>query len=148
MKERIKDIKEKVIRFIKNADYHELKAEWEKQNALIYIQDAQLITKGKMIQSLRNDLKQSRIEKQECILAGQNIIEEKTKRIKELEKKLEEKEKARRKLASSIGGYKKQINSQDEKIEKLEKQVEFLKTNRRAPNLQELKDYTYGGKRK
>lgn len=148
MKERIKDIKEKVIRFIKNADYKELKAEWEKQNALIDIQEAQLITKGKMIQSLRNDLKQSRIEKQECILAGQNIIEEKTKTIKELEKKLEEKEKARKKLASSIGGYKKQINSQDEKIEKLEKQVEFLKTNRRAPNLQELKDYTYGGKRK
>lgn len=148
MKEKIREIKEKVIRFIKNTDYKELKAEWEKQNALIDIQDAQLVTKGKMIQSLRNDLKQSRIEKQECILAGQNIIEEKTKRIKELEKKLEEKEKARRKLASSIGGYKKQINTQDEKIEKLEKQVEFLKTNRRAPNLQELKDYTYGGKRK
>ena len=148
MKERIREIKEKVIRIIKNTDYKELKAEWEKQNALIDIQDAQLITKGKMIQSLRNDLKQSRIEKQECILAGQNIIEEKTKTIKELEKKLEEKEKARRKLASSIGGYKKQINTQDEKIEKLEKQVEFLKTNRRAPNLQELKDYTYGGKRK
>lgn len=148
MKEKIREIKEKVIRIIKNTDYKELKAEWEKQNALIDIQDAQLVTKGKMIQSLRNDLKQSRLEKQECILAGQEIIEEKTKRIKELEKKLEEKEKARRKLASSVGGYKKQINSQDEKIKKLEKQVEFLKTNRRAPNLQELKDYTYGGKRK
>ena len=144
----MKEIIEKVVRFIKNADYHELRAEWEKQNALIDIQDAELITKGKMIQSLRNDLKQSRIEKQECILAGQNIIEEKTKTIKELEKKLEEKEKARKKLASSIGGYKKQINTQKEKIEKLEKQVDFLKTNRRAPNLQELKDYTYGGKRK
>ena len=148
MKERIREIKEKVIRFLKNTDYEELRAEWEKQNRLIDIQEAQIITKGKMIHSLRNDLKQSRIEKQECILAGQNIIEEKTKRIKELENKLEEKEKARRKLASSIGGYKKQINTQNEKIEKLEKQVEFLKTNRRAPNLQELKDYTYGGKRK
>ena len=104
--------------------------------------------KQRKIESLKDELKQCINEKQECILAGQEVIEEKVKIIKKLENKLEEKEKARRKAVSSTGGLKKQIKNQAEVIEKLEKSVEFLKTNRRAPNIEELKDYFYRRKKK
>ena len=111
--------------------------------------------KEERIKKLRDDIKQCKAEKQECILSGQAIVEEKVLTIKNLknvianlESKLKEKEKQRRKSAGSIGGYKAKIKKQEEVIESLEKQVEFLKTNRRAPNIEELKDYFYRRKKK
>lgn len=110
--------------------------------------------KEERISKLRDDIKQCKAEKQELILGGQVIIEAKINEIKGLEKqkaileeKLQTKEQQRRKLAGSIGGYKSKINKQEKEINNLNERIEFLKTNRRAPNIEELKDYKYKRKK-
>lgn len=145
MKEWIKDC---FYDFIKSTEVYRQKEE----EANDYNAECQI--KEERIKKLKEDIKECKAEKQECILSGQAIVEEKVLTIKNLknvianlENKLKEKEKQRRKSAGSIGGLKKQIKRQEEVIEKLEKQVEFLKTNRRAPNIEELKDY-FGRRKK
>lgn len=63
------------------------------------------------------------------------LLDKKDRQIKKLEADLKEKEKQRHSSASKNGGY-------VVKIKELESQVEFLKTHRRSPSLDELKDYT------
>ncbi len=64
---------------------------------------------GNMITISRSEyeLMKKIIEKEECFITQ---IHNQNKRIKDLEEKIKEKEKARRKLAGKIGGMKKYIN--------------------------------------
>ena len=135
--------------FIKSSTfYKELEKESESYNVECSKKEAR-------IQQLRENAKQCIAEKQENILAGQGIIEEKISKIKGLEKevndlkdKLQEKELQRRKLAGSVGGYKTKVKRLEEEIESLNERIDFLKNNRRAPSIEELKDYEYRRKKK
>lgn len=64
---------------------------------------------GSMITITKDEynLMKNMLEKEECFLTQ---IHNQNKRIKDLEEKIKEKEKARRKLAGKIGGMKKYIN--------------------------------------
>lgn len=105
-------------------EYDQLKEDWEKQNAEIDKLTAERNRKQKTIETLRGVLEDYEKEKRDLL----DIIAK-------LEADLEDKEKQRHKTAAKVGGYQKEIN-------KLKDQVEFLKKNRRAPNLEELKNYT------
>ena len=105
-------------------EYNQLKEDWEKQNIEIDKLTAERNRKQKTLETLRDVLEDYEKEKRDLL----DIIAK-------LEADLEEKEQQRHKTAAKLGGYQKEIN-------KLKDQVEFLKTNRRAPNLEELKNYT------
>lgn len=105
-------------------EYNQLKEDWEKQNIEIDKLTAERNRKQKTLETLRDVLEDYEKEKRDLL----DIIAK-------LEADLEEKEQQRHKTAAKLGGYQKEIN-------KLKEQVEFLKTNRRAPNLEELKNYT------
>ncbi len=105
-------------------EYEQLKEDWEKQNAEIDRLISERNRKQKTLEMLRGILEDNAKKEMELL----DIIAK-------LEADLEEKEKQRKTAASKLGGYQKEIN-------KLKDQVEFLKTNRRAPNLEELKNYT------
>lgn len=105
-------------------EYNQLKEDWEKQNIEIDRLTAERNRKQKTLETLRDVLEDYEKEKRDLL----DIIAK-------LEADLEEKEQQRHKTAAKLGGYQKEIN-------KLKDQVEFLKTNRRAPNLEELKNYT------
>ena len=135
--------------FIKTSSfYKEIEKEAENYNA-------ECSRKENKIQQLRKDAKQCIAEKQECILSGQGIIEEKISEIKRLKEenaglkdRLQEKEKQRRKAVSSVGGYKAKVTRLEEEIKNLNERIDFLKHNRRAPSIEELKDYEYRRKKK
>lgn len=113
----------KIVRFFLKSDYKELKKEWEKQNAEI-----DKLTTDRNRKQNTIELLKEHIEELETIKKGFE------KTIDKMSVELQDKETQRRKTAAKLGGYQKEIN-------KLKQQVEFLKTNRRAPNLEELKDY-------
>lgn len=117
-------------------DYEQLKEEWEEQNVEIDKLIAERNRKQKTLETLRGVLESMETEKKELFFT-----------IAKLEADLEEKESKRRKTAAKIGGYQKEINKLKEEITKLKEANEFLKNNRRAPNLEELKDYTLRRKR-
>lgn len=143
-------IKEKIKALLESTEYYQLlkiKEEWEEQNVLIDEQFRELTKKTNKIKKMAKEIEEYNKVKDGYIREGQKIINDKNIMINELElknveltKKIKDKESARRKLASKIGGYQAKIN-------KLEHQVEFLKTNRRSPNLEEIKDYEYRRKR-
>ena len=137
-----KIIKSLLDEFIKNSEIYKDAVE----EAESY--DIECGKKQRRIEKLQSDLKFKEKEKQELVLSGQTVIEEKTETIKNLkveierlETKLKEKEAERRKAVSSIGGLKTKIVNRDKKIKKLEDTNDFLRNHRRAPNLEELKDY-------
>ena len=105
-------------------EYEQLKADWERQNAEIDRLTAERNRKQKTTETLKEFIEEMNLEKKDLL----DIIAK-------LEADLEDKESKRRKTAAKVGGYQKEIN-------KLKEQVEFLKNNRRAPNLEELKNYT------
>lgn len=116
--------------------------------------DCECGIKQKKIEKLQHDLKLKEQEKQECILSGQAVIEEKTNKNKTLEKeilelknKLELKEKQRRSAVGSVGSCKVKIKKLEEETKNLNERIDFLKTNRRAPSIEELKDYKYKRKK-
>lgn len=128
--------------------YLKIREEWEQQNILIDEQYSEITKQRNKIAKLKQEIELEKELKQECVDEGQKVIDEKNIVINKLElmnvelnNKLKEKESARRKLASKIGGYQARIN-------KLEMQVEFLKTNRRSPNIEEIKDYELKRKRR
>ena len=163
------NLKENVIHIIKvitGQDYKELKAEWEQQNIEIDKLTIERNQKQKTIKKLNSELlkleedaiilikninelrdmldaatlKTKQQEKDLKSLSSEKIklekeLSEKDIQIKKLETDLKEKEKQRHSSASKNGGYM-------VKIKELESQVEFLKTHRRSPSLDELKDYT------
>lgn len=115
------------LRLIFNGEYEDLYDDWQRQNAEIDQLIAKRNRQSKEIAELEKSLSKSRIE----------YVQDVRKLNEKLEKKeteLEEKEKQRKTAACKLGGYQKEIN-------KLRAQVEFLKNNKRAPNLEELKDY-------
>ncbi len=120
----------------KSTAYKEIEKEAENYNT-------ECSRKQRRIEKLQHDLRFKEQEKQELVLSGQTVIEEKVETIKNLQaevEKITQKNKTienkRRKAVSSIGGLKKEIN-------KLKEANDFLKKNRRSPSLEELKDYQY-----
>ena len=85
----------------------------------------------KDLKKLSLDLKDEKKNNEDLI----KLLDKKDRQVKKLEADLKEKEKQRHSSASKNGGYM-------VKIKELESQVEFLKTHRRSPSLDELKDYT------
>lgn len=137
----------------------ELKKDWEEQNAKIDESIAEINKKQKEIDRLKElsdklnfhliakdtalKLKEKQRHKTAARLGGYQ------KKINDLKEKLEDEEAWRIKLAKENKqlylDLEKANNLRKEKeqeIVKLKEQVEFLKNNRRAPNLEELKDYT------
>lgn len=139
----MKGLKEKLQNLYKKTYYYQsekIREEWEQQNIKIDEQQTEinkLIKKcGKL--SKENE-KNKKVFQEEIEFRKQEIIKLEEINLK-ISERLKEKESARRKLASKIGGYQARIN-------KLEHQVDFLKTNRRSPSLEEIKDYEYRRKR-
>ena len=112
-------------------EYEELKEDWEEQNIEIDRLTAERNRKQKTLETLRGVLEDNEREKRDLL----DIIAK-------LEADLEDKEKQRHKTAAKIGGYQKEINKLKEEITQLKTANDFLKNNRRAPNLEELKNYT------
>ena len=111
------------LRLVFNGEYEELYDDWRRQNAEIDRLRAEKNRKQRTIDGLRE-------EDEEKTRALNKFAET----IEKYEADLLKKEKQRKTAASKLGGYQKEIN-------KLKEQIEFLKSNRRAPNLEELKDY-------
>ena len=110
--------------------------------------------KEERIKKLKDEIKKCVTEKQECILSGQAVIEEKVNQIKNLQKnilqletKIQLKEQQRRKAVGSIGGCKTKISNLEKEIKNLNERIDFLKNNRRAPSIEELKDYDFKRKK-
>lgn len=156
MKENLKENFIHIIKVITGQAYKELKREWEQQNITIDKLTLEGNRKDKKIKSLMEekeklieDYSEKVLSYQDKIYAYEEITKEKENneknlksslevadfKIKRLEADLKEKEKQRHSLASKIGGYVTEIN-------KLKDTIEFLKKHRRAPSLEELKDYT------
>ena len=70
-------------------------------------------------------------------------LELKKKIVKDLEKKLNEKEQSRRKSAGEVGGLKAKINQLQKELEKANYTINFYKTHQKSPNIEELKAYEY-----
>lgn len=153
-----KNLKELIncIRVVPYMEYRELKGEWEKQNIDLdnaklektkLLKNIEKLTNEKFeitanyetekqqfqkdIEDLKNELE---LEKNKTKNLG-NDLKILANKNKKLEKDLEEKEKQRHSNASKNGWY-------AVKVKELEAQVEFLKKHKRAPSLEELKDYT------
>lgn len=145
------------------SDYEVLQGEWEKQNADIDHMRAEKNQLKKEIEKLQK--KQETSEK--VISTYEETVANKNKALAEKDAIIEKKEVARKSNASKIGGYTKEnhklrakIEEQYLKIKELEQQVqdltaakqklegtnEFLKSHRRAPDIEELKDYTLNRK--
>lgn len=145
MKDRIENVFEIIIK--KTKTYRKIEKESENYND-------ECRKKEERIKKLKEEIKQCIAEKQECVLSGQSVIEEKekqTKALKEeiakLEKKLENKELQRRKNAGSIGGLKRRIATLEKEIEGLKETNDFLRKHRRAPSIEELREYDMRRKR-
>lgn len=120
-------------KFEKDRDY------WKKQyNDAIKDRDERLLNKDRAYTALM----QSTEERYSAIEHSH------MQTIKKLKEKLADKEAQRRKTVGEKTRIKNQLARKEEENAKLVEQVEFWKSHRRAPNLQEVKDYTYGRKRK
>lgn len=143
------------LKIVFKDEYEKLVEEWEVQNRSIDIQAALLNKQDKII----NEFKKEQAELEQLI---KNVKENHAKSVKKYEgekaylqiqleeakAKYEEVEKLRRSYAGKNGGYVKQIHKLEAQINDLEGQVkkleetnEFLKKHRRAPNIEEIKDY-------
>lgn len=160
------------LRVIFNDEYVGLKAECERQSVIIDKTTAERNKEHKKVKELENVI--STHEKAIATYKKEKTINKKEQAEKDLiikkqAKLIEEKEAARRTNASKIGGYSKENHKLRDKIEELdsridelkanlEKQInlnkkleetnEFLKTHRRAPDIEEIKDYTLHRRRK
>lgn len=105
--------------------------------------------KDNLIQ-LRDKKVQSLSDKYSSIIKRNNelreIIEINLQKNDELNVKLQETEEARRKSAGSIGGLKAQINKLTKKLDEANYTINFYKTHRKSPSLEELKAYEYSRK--
>ena len=151
------------INLITGRAYKELKVEWEKQNADLDKVTGERNKWKKRYEELAAEYEQEKdrfgmkLERQErkcqkdieaytermegMIEALRMDNETLEKEVDQVKEKLAEKEKQRRK---AVG----EKTAANKKITQLEEQVEFLKKHRRAPDLEEIKDYTEGRKRK
>lgn len=139
----MKSLREIMQKLYEKTDYYKyekMRGEWEEQNIKIDEQQSEINKLNRKYIKLKKEYEQytkGSLEALDFRIKEINKLEELNIKTSQ---KLKDKEKERRKLAGKIGGYQKQIN-------KLEMQVEFLKTNRRSPSLEELKDYELKRKR-
>lgn len=139
----MKSLKDIIQNLYEKTDYYKyekIRGEWEEQNIKIDEQQSEINKLNRKYIKLKKEYEQytkGSLEALDFRIKEINKLEELNIKTSQ---KLKDKEKERRKLAGKIGGYQKQIN-------KLEMQVEFLKTNRRSPSLEELKDYELKRKR-
>ena len=119
--------------FEKDRDY------WKKQyNDAIKDRDERLLNKDRVY----NDIIQS-LERDKS-----TIYDMMMKTCDKFNAKLDKKEAQRRKAVGEKTKANNKVAKLEEEKVKLLEQIEFLKSHRRAPDLQEVKDYTYGRKRK
>lgn len=119
--------------FEKDRDY------WKKQyNDAIKDRDERLLNKDRAYTALMQSVEER----------YSGIEDSHRQTIQKLKEKLADKEAQRRKTVGEKTRIKNQLARAEEENAKLVEQVEFWKSHRRAPSLQEVKDYTYGRKRK
>lgn len=165
------------INLITGRAYKELKVEWEKQNADLDKVTGERNKWKKKFEELTAEYEREK-DQFNMRLARQEKKYEKdvsayTERMEgmfealrmdneTLEKELEDtgsklvlKEAQRRKAVGEKTAVTKKLNKSEKEVEslkneitKLEEQVAFLKRHRRAPDIEEIKDYTEGRKRK
>lgn len=107
------------------------------------------------IKTLRNELKESEDLRKMQILEGQAVVQEKQEIIKKLYSDISLLKKEKTDLIKKISSCQSEIKALtgqissliDEKMQ-LKERVEFLKNNRRSPNMDELIQYTERRKRK
>ena len=152
------------------SDYEVLQGEWEKQNADIdkmRVEKKQLQSKLEASERVILTYEKTIAKKNNDLARKDKHIEEKNEVIKIMEQKIEDKEESRKKSACQVGGVtkenhklkakleeneahilllKQQINDLTAANKKLEETNEFLKSHRRAPDIEELKDYTLNRK--
>ena len=156
------------LKIVFKDDYEKLVEDWEVQNKSIDTQAALINSQGKKISEYKRELEAT----EERIANMQASFEKEQEKLKN---EYETAEARRRIAAGKNGGYVKHIHKledrikeleieksqneqcirdieehskqQEEQIQKLEKSNEFLKNNRRAPNIEELKDYQLRRKR-
>lgn len=129
------------LKIVFKDEYEKLVEDWEVQNKSIDTQAALINRQGKRIGEYIKELEATE----------QRIADMKNTYEKEIEKfttKYLATEDKRRTAAGKNGGYVKQIhkleaqiNDLEEQVKKLEETNEFLKKHRRAPNIEEIKDY-------
>lgn len=160
------------LRVIFNDEYVGLKAECERQSVIIDKTTAERNKEHKKVIELEKVVSTYK----ESISILEKDLQEQDSFIKKQAKLIEEKEKARKSNASKIGGYSKEnhklrdkLEGRDNQIKQLEEYIEklksdkqkleedikkleetntFLKTHRRAPDIEEIKDYTLHRRRK
>ena len=99
--------------------------------------DNLIATLNKRIDVMGTDLSNTKKRNNEL----RNTIAILYKQNEDLEVKLNEKEKARRKNAGAIGGLKAKINELKQDLEKANHKVIWLKTNQKAPSKEEIIAY-------
>ena len=160
------------LRIVKNEKYEDLQTAWEKQNKEIDLKSREITSKQKRIDALEaivsmNESKISDLTKQnsnmvEAVANSRKALEEKNAEIERIET-------SRNSCASQVGGYAKENHKLKDKINQLEaenrqltekiqqleenktqleKSNDFLKNHRRAPYIEEIKDYTQKRKRR
>lgn len=135
----MKGLKEKLHNLYKKTYYYQsekIREEWEQQNIKIDEQQTEINKLIKKCGKLNKENEKNKNMFQEEIEFRKQEISKLEEINSKISERLKEKEKARRKLAGKIGGYQSKIN-------RLETQVKFLKTNRRAPKLEEIKNYEF-----
>jgi len=122
------------LKIVFKDDYEKLVEDWEKQN--------------KEIDQQRTIIKGLKKRHDEEVHFNEKEIKLLQERLEQADKKYKKTEDKRRTAAGKNGGYVKQIhkleaqiNDLEEQVKKLEETNEFLKKHRRAPNIEEIKDY-------
>ena len=150
--------------FIWVFNYKKLSEEWKKETKQNILNE---IHSNRKIEKLNQERDLIQKEKDNLIKLRDNRIRDlnsqvgklrrnlsaKEKEYFELKDKLEEKEKTRRSLASKLGGIQgtikhleKELKISNDKIDELNNIIQYLKNNRKSPNLEELKAYEYSRK--
>lgn len=101
----------------------------------------QIVKLEKQIIKLENDLKNLDDARKNQIIEGQAVIAEKQKMINDLKSTLSENKKTLTNDKKEIKRLSTQISLLTNEKAKLEDLVEFLKKNRRSPNMEEIKNY-------
>lgn len=134
------NLKEKDI----NEEIEKLKKEAKDREYIATEKDNLLALKEKRIEAMGNKISNYAKRNDEL----RSIVETQYKENEKLQEKVKEKELARRKNAGAIGGLKATITKYENKIAKLEKELEranqkitWLSTNQKAPTKEEILAY-------
>lgn len=143
--------------FIWVFNYKKLSEEWKRENEQNQLNE---IHSNRKIEKLNQERDLIQKEKDNLVKLREKRIHDlnsqvgklkrnlssKEKECLDLQNKLEEKEKTRKNLASKLGGVQGTIKHLEKELQMANDKIEFLKNNRKAPSLEELKAYEYSRK--